>query len=194
MTTKQRIERLILDVLEASSSFCMDNAAERNALADALTVDLLGRFTIAAEGGLLVGAGEGVVNTLRCELDFGGEVAPGETVELQAYAARVENVSQRVSAVGLMRAEKLIVRNAEKSDLHIMIRCRGNSQFAPEVEAAWKRNDPDSGVSVRHFPDSSLSAGTRWDAVPADEIQICVRNSGKQSERFDATAFGRCLK
>ncbi len=46
MTTKEMVERLVLDVLEASSSFCMDVEDERNALADALTVDLLGRFYI----------------------------------------------------------------------------------------------------------------------------------------------------
>jgi len=47
--TKIRLERLILDVLESSSSFCMDNAEERSALADALTVDVMGRFELKAK-------------------------------------------------------------------------------------------------------------------------------------------------
>jgi len=46
MTTKQRLERLVLDVLEASSSFCMDNEGERKALADVITVDVMGRFRV----------------------------------------------------------------------------------------------------------------------------------------------------
>jgi hypothetical protein len=46
MTTKQRLERLVLDVCEFSSSFCMDVPAERRALADAITVDVLGRFKV----------------------------------------------------------------------------------------------------------------------------------------------------
>lgn len=46
MTTKERLERLVLDVLEASSAFCMDNEDERAALADALTVEVMGRFAL----------------------------------------------------------------------------------------------------------------------------------------------------
>jgi len=49
MTTKEMVERLVLDVLEFSSSFCMDNEPERKALADALTVVLLGRFEITVK-------------------------------------------------------------------------------------------------------------------------------------------------
>lgn len=44
--TKNLVNRLILDVMEASQSFCMDVKEEREALADVLTVDLLGRFKI----------------------------------------------------------------------------------------------------------------------------------------------------
>lgn len=40
MTTKERLERLVLDVCEASSAFCMDNEQERKALADVLTVEV----------------------------------------------------------------------------------------------------------------------------------------------------------
>jgi hypothetical protein len=36
----------VLDVLEASNAFCMDNAKERAALADALTVEVMGRFRL----------------------------------------------------------------------------------------------------------------------------------------------------
>ena len=46
MLTKNRLERLVLDVLEASSGFCMDNEDERRALADALTVEVMGRFDL----------------------------------------------------------------------------------------------------------------------------------------------------
>lgn len=46
MQTKDRLERLVLDVLEESSSFCMDNEQERNALADVLTVEVMGRFEL----------------------------------------------------------------------------------------------------------------------------------------------------
>jgi len=46
MTTKQRLERLILDVLEHSTSLCMDVDEERRALADAITVDVMGRFKL----------------------------------------------------------------------------------------------------------------------------------------------------
>lgn len=46
MNTKQRLERLILDVLEHSSAFCMDVDEERRALADVLTVDIIGRFEL----------------------------------------------------------------------------------------------------------------------------------------------------
>lgn len=46
MLTKDRLERLVLDVLEQSSSFCMDNEQERNALADVLTVEVMGRFDL----------------------------------------------------------------------------------------------------------------------------------------------------
>jgi len=49
VTQKQRLERLILDVLEASSSFCMDVEEERAALADVLTVDIMGRFAMVAK-------------------------------------------------------------------------------------------------------------------------------------------------
>jgi hypothetical protein len=46
VTDKQRLQRLILDVLEGSSAFCMDKADEREALSDALTVDITGRFEL----------------------------------------------------------------------------------------------------------------------------------------------------
>ena len=47
--TKIRLERLILDVFEHSSGFCMDNPEERAALADATTVDIMGRFDLTAK-------------------------------------------------------------------------------------------------------------------------------------------------
>lgn len=43
-TNKKMLERLLLDVFQASSSFCMDNKEEREALADSATVDIMGRF------------------------------------------------------------------------------------------------------------------------------------------------------
>lgn len=46
MTQKERLERLILDVLEASYTFCLDNEQERAALADVITVDVMGRFKL----------------------------------------------------------------------------------------------------------------------------------------------------
>lgn len=44
--TRMRLTRLILDVFEHSSSFCMDNSEERAALADATAVDVMGRFKL----------------------------------------------------------------------------------------------------------------------------------------------------
>jgi len=46
---KPDLEKFILSVLEASHGFCMDEPDERQALADILTVDLLGCFKVQAK-------------------------------------------------------------------------------------------------------------------------------------------------
>ena len=48
-TVKPTLEAFILSVLEQTNGFCMDEPDERKALADILTVDLLGCFKVAAK-------------------------------------------------------------------------------------------------------------------------------------------------